>query len=65
MILFVRPQKVCLRFLKYYFKLEILIFLSFVVSCLVHMFNEKAPFVTKKTSAENSETDFGREAIEN
>ena len=38
-LLFVWAQKVCLRFLKYYFKLEISIFLSFVVYFLVHMFN--------------------------
>ena len=32
-------QKACIRFLRSYFKLEILIFLSFVVSFLVDMFN--------------------------
>ena len=39
LILYLWAQKVCLRFLKSYFKLEILIFLSFVVSFLVDMFN--------------------------
>ena len=34
-LLFVWAQKVCNRFLKSYFKLEILIFLSFLVSVLV------------------------------
>ena len=38
-LLFVWAQKVCLRFLKSYFKLKILIFLSFVVSYLVDMFS--------------------------
>ena len=37
-----------LRFLKSYFRLEILIFLFFVVSFLVDMYNKKAPFLTKK-----------------
>ena len=55
----------CLRFLKFCFKLEILISLSFMVSSLAVMFNLKAPFLTKKTSAVKSETQFSREAIEN
>ena len=38
-LLFVRAQKKCLRFLKSYFKLEILIFLSFVISVLLDLFN--------------------------
>ena len=38
-LLFVWAQKVCLRFLKSYFKLEILIFLPFMVSFLADMFN--------------------------
>ena len=38
-LLYLWAQNVCLRFLKSYFKLEILIFLSFVVSFLVDMFN--------------------------
>ena len=43
-----------------------LIFLSFVVLFLVDMFNEKAPFLTrKKTSVVKSETHFCREAVEN
>ena len=37
--LFKWAQKVWVRFLKFYFKLEILLFLSFVVSFLVDMFN--------------------------
>ena len=32
---------------------------------LIHMFNIKAPFLTKNTSAVNSEAHFSREAIEN
>ena len=46
-LLFVWAQKVCLRFLKSCFKLEIL-FLFFMASFLVDMFNYKAPFLTKK-----------------
>ena len=38
-LLFVWAQKACLRFLKSYFRLEILIFLSFEVSFLVDTFN--------------------------
>ena len=38
-LIFAWAEKVCLRFLKPYFKLKILIFLSFVVSSLVDMFN--------------------------
>ena len=57
--------KKCLRFLKSYFKLEILIFLSFVVSFSVDMFNSKALFLTKKASVVKSETHFSREPIEN
>ena len=57
-------RKICLRFLKSYFKLEILIFLSFVVSFLVDMFNKKSPFLTKNTAAK-SETNFSGEAFEN
>ena len=57
-------SKSCLRFSKSYFKLEILIFLSFVVSFLVDMFGEKAPFLTKKIAVK-SEAYFSREAIEN
>ena len=37
--LFVWAQKLCLRSLNFFFKLEILIFLSFVVPILVDMFN--------------------------
>ena len=36
--LFAWTQKVCLKFLKSYFKLEILIFLFFILSSLVDMF---------------------------
>ena len=35
-----------------------------MVSFLVDMFSLKAPFLTKKTSAVKSETQFSREAIE-
>ena len=38
-VLHLWAQKKCLRLIKSYFKLEILIFLSFVVSFLVDMFN--------------------------
>ena len=38
-LLYLWAQKMCLRFLKSYFKLKILIFLSFVMSFLVDMFN--------------------------
>ena len=38
-LLYLWAQKVCLKFLKSYFKLEILIFLSFVMSLFVDMFN--------------------------
>ena len=43
-LLFVWAQKECLRFLQSYLKLEPLIFLSFLVSFLVDMFDLKAPF---------------------
>ena len=56
-------SKVCLKSLKPYFKLEILVFLSFMVSFLVDMFNEEVPFLTKKTSVVISETHFSRETI--
>ena len=46
-LLFAWPQKMS-QILKTFFKLEILIFLSFAVSFLVDMFNLKAPFLTKK-----------------
>ena len=38
-LLYLWAQKECLRFLKSYFKLEVLIFLSFVVSFLIDIFN--------------------------
>ena len=38
-LLFLWSQEVCLRFVKSYFKQEILISLSFVVSFIVDMFN--------------------------
>ena len=62
-LLFVWAQKVCLRLLKFYFRLEILIFLSFVVSFLVDMFNQKGHFLA--ASAVRPETHFSREAIDN
>ena len=40
--------KKCLRVLKPYFKMKILIFLSFVVSFIVDMFNKKVFFWCKK-----------------
>ena len=43
--------KKCLRFIKSYFILEILIFLSFVVSFLVRYVQLKSSFSDKKTSA--------------
>ena len=64
-LLYLWVQKVCLRFLKSYFKLEILIFLSFVVSFSVDMFNSKALFLTKKTSMVKSETHLSRESTKN
>ena len=64
-LLYLWAQKVCFRFLKPYFKLEVLIFLSFTVSFLLDMFKWKAPSLTKKTSVVKSETHFSREAIEN
>ena len=47
-LLFLRAQKERLRFLKCYFKLKILIFLSFMMFFLLVMFHWKAPFPTKK-----------------
>ena len=38
----------CLIFFKSYFRMETLLFLSFVMSFLEHLFNEKSAFVTKK-----------------
>ena len=52
-LLFVWAQKVCRWFSKSYFRLEIFIFLSFVVTFLVDMFNYEAPFLTKTTSSVN------------
>ena len=52
----------CLRFLKSYFKLEILIFLSFMVSFLVDKLKTSS---AKKKTAVKSETHLTREAIEN
>ena len=63
-LLYLWAQKVCLKFLKSFFRLQILIFLFFVVSFLVDMFNWKAPFLKKKTVVK-SETRFNRGAIEN
>ena len=62
---YIYELKKCLRFWKSYFKLEILIFLSFVMSFLVDEFNKKAPFLTMKILALKSETYFSREAIKN
>ena len=47
-LLYLWARKVCLRIPKSFLKLEILIFLSFVVYLLVDMFNWKAHFLTKK-----------------
>ena len=47
-LLYLWTQKACLRFLKSYFRLEILIFLSFVVSFLVEMLSKKPLFWRKK-----------------
>ena len=55
----------CLRLLKSYFKLKIIIFVSFVFSFSVDMFNYEPPVLTKKTSVVKYETQFSREAIEN
>ena len=63
-LLYLWAQKACPRFLKSYFKLEILIFLSFVVS-LSRYVQLKSSFSDKKTSAVKSETHFSRETIEN
>ena len=67
-----RSKKLCLRFLKSYFKMEVLKFLSFVVYFLVdniltkkYTTKDKAPFLTKKISVVKSETHVSREAIEN
>ena len=56
LLLYLWAQKVCLRFLKPYFKLDILIFLSFVMSFLVDTFNQNAPFWRKSISGEISDT---------
>ena len=55
----------CLRFLKSYFKLEILIFLAFAVPFFSRYVQLKSSFLTKKISAMKSETHFSRKAIEN
>ena len=49
----------------FYFKLEILIILSFLLSLLADIFKQKDSFLMEKTSAVKSETQFSREAIEN
>ena len=59
LLYYIYELKKCLRFLKSYFKLEILIFLSLVDVKL------KSSFSDKKKSAVKSETHFSREAIEN
>ena len=67
-LLYSSAQRVCLRFLKSHFKLEILIFLSFVVSsCLLQQIcsTKKILFCQKIPSAVKSEPHFSREAIEN
>ena len=64
-LLYLWAQKRCLWFLKSYFKLEISTFLYFMVSFLLDMFNQKAPYLTKKTWAMKSDTHFSREAIAN
>ena len=56
---YIYKLKKYVSFLKSYFKLVILIFLSFVVSFLVDMFNEK------NISGEIWDTLFSKEAIEN
>ena len=48
-LLFVRAQKVCPRFLKSYFKLEILIFSSFVVSFVSRYVQLKSSFSDEKS----------------
>ena len=47
-LLFIWAQKACLRSLNFHFKLDILIFLFFVVSFLVDIFKQKASFLMKK-----------------
>ena len=48
---------------KTYFELKILLFLSFVESPLVDMFNYKVLFLTKKASVVKSETRVSRKAV--
>ena len=56
-LLYLRARKVCLRILKSYFKLEILIFLSFAVYLLVDNVQLKSSFSDeKKTSGEIGDT---------
>ena len=64
-LLFAWAQKICLRFLKSYFKLEMLILLTFVVSFEVDMLKLKSYFSDKKTSSVKSDTNVSREAIGN
>ena len=57
-LLFVCAQKVCLRFLKSYFKLETLILLFFVVSFQQIYSTKKHLLLTKKSSAAKSKIHF-------
>ena len=57
LLLYLWARKVCLRISKFYFKLEVLIFLSFVVYLLVDNVQLKSPFSDeKKTSGAIGDT---------
>ena len=56
-------QILFLRFLKLYLRLEILIFVSIVVSILPCIFKCKVAFLVTKTRMVNSETQFCRNAL--
>ena len=62
--LFLWAPKLCLRCLKSYFKLEILIFLYFMGSYSIYV-QVKSSFFDEKWSAVKSKTHFSKEAIEN
>ena len=62
MFLFASAQKICLRYLKFCFKLEILIYLFFFVSFISNIFKQKVVFPAKKAPAVESVTQFCSEA---
>ena len=55
--------KLCVRFLKFCFKLGILIFLFYIVLFVFYLFKLNVVFLRKKTPTVEYETHFCREAV--